>query len=235
MTIILVIPDTQIPFVHEDSVAFIKSVIKKYKPKEMVHVGDIFDQYFANAWGKTAKAASTLEEFKLGMDFFHNELRPIFKGMKETYLIGNHDERVYKRADEASIHEMFLIPMRDLYKIPTKIELCYEYEVDGVMYTHGHRTQCNGTNAAEVLTKEYEQSVVYGHFHTGAGIKYYSNRQRLVFGFNVGCLIDRHSYAFDYAKTNRHKPILGVGLVIDGQPLFIPMHLTKQHKWVGKL
>jgi hypothetical protein len=34
MTTVIVIPDTQIPFIHEDSVAFIKAVIKKYKPKE---------------------------------------------------------------------------------------------------------------------------------------------------------------------------------------------------------
>lgn len=235
MTTVLAIGDTQAPFHHRDYTRFIKAVIKKYKPKVAVHVGDIFDQYFANAWGKTARAKDTLKEFEEALDWLHNDLRPVLKGLKEVYIIGNHDERIFKRADEASIHEMFLKPMKELYNLPNNVVLDYEYVIDNIMYTHGHRTQCNSNNASEILTKEYEMPVVYGHFHSKAGIEYIANRNRLVFGFNVGCGIDRHAYAFDYAKTTRNKPILGVGLIIDGLPIYIPMLLNKKHRWVGKL
>jgi hypothetical protein len=76
---------------------------------------------------------------------------------------------------------------------------------------------------------------VIGHIHAHAGIAYDANRKHLFYGFNVGCLIDHNAYAFAYAKTMATKPIIGVGLIENGIPRFVPMQLTRRGRWVGRL
>lgn len=68
--------------------------------------------------------------------------------------------------------------------------------------------------------------------NSDAGILYNANEKSLFYGFNVGCLIDRHAYAFRYAKFAPKKQILGVGLVTKGVPQFIPMLINSKHRWV---
>ncbi len=235
MSTVMAIGDTQIPYQHIDSIKFLTAVYKKYKPNQVVQIGDLFDQYFANAWGKSADAASAMEEFEEGLDWLHNDFLPIFGKTPVTVIIGNHDERIFKRADEAGIPSKFMKTMKDIYELPKEIELCYNKVIDNVTYVHGHTTKCTAANATEVLTHEYETSIVYGHFHSRANITYLANRRRLVWGFNLGCLIDRHAYAFSYGANYKDKPILGCGLVMNGLPLYIPMILNDKHRWVGKL
>jgi len=235
MSTVLVISDIQLPFMHQDAIAFIKAVYKKYKPDHVVQIGDLLDQYFANAWGKSTKAQSAREEYELALEILHKELFPIFKNSDIKITWGNHDERIFKRADEAGIPEFALKSMRDLYQLPKEIESGYEFKIDGVTYLHGHTTKCGEGKAAEVLTYEYETPVVFGHYHSSAGINYLANKRRLVWAFNVGCLIDTHAYAFEYGRAFKNKPILGVGIVINGQPHYVPMILGADHRWIKKL
>lgn len=231
----MAIGDTQIPFMHQDAIPFLKAIYKKYKPNHVVQIGDLFDQYFANAWGKSPAADSTMQELEAGLDQLHTEFLPIFGKTPVTIIIGNHDERIFKRADEAGIHSKFMKTMREIYELPEKIDLTYSKVIDGVTYIHGHTTKCTAQTATEVLTHEYETPVVYGHFHSRANITFLANRRRLVWGFNLGCLIDRHAYAFSYGANYKDKPILGCGIVADGLPLYIPMILDSKSRWVGKL
>jgi metallophosphoesterase superfamily enzyme len=235
MTTVMAIGDTQFPFTHQDVIAFLTAVYKKYKPNHVVQIGDLFDQYFANAWGKTTAAKDTEEEFRLALEVLHEEFLPIFGKTKVSIIIGNHDERLHKRADEAGIHSMFVKSLRDIYQLPSSIYLGYELVIDGVTYLHGHQTKCTADTADKILTDENETPVVYGHFHSKAGIRYLANKRRLVWGFNLGCLIDRYAYAFQYGRAYKDKPILGCGIIIDGLPFFVPMVLTAEHRWVGKL
>lgn len=235
MTIVMAIGDTQVPFTHEDTVPFLTAIYKHYKPNVVIQIGDLLDQYFANAWGKTTKAKSAKEEYELALEFLHEEFFPIFGKTPIKIVIGNHDERIFKRADEANIPDFALKTMHEFYNLPKSIELKYDFKFDGVTYLHGHTTKCTAANATEILTYEYETPVVYGHFHSSAGINYVANRRRLVWGFNLGCLIDHKAYAFEYGRAFKNKPILGCGIIINGQPRFIPMLLNEKGRWLGKL
>jgi hypothetical protein len=80
------------------------------------------------------------------------------------------------------------------------------------------------------------QSTVIGHHHSHGGVNYLANDSDILFGLNVGCLIDRHTYVFDYGKQAKFKPTLGVGVVIYGVPSFIPMIVSGKHeRWIGDL
>jgi len=107
------------------------------------------------------------------------------------------------------------------------------FEIDGVVYEHGIGR--SGSQGALNAAKANMQSTVIGHLHAHAGILWYGNRKNLIFGFNVGALIDDRKYAFEYGRFSAAKSILGCGLVIDGVPVFIPMMIGKNHNWTGKL
>jgi hypothetical protein len=59
------------------------------------------------------------------------------------------------------------------------------------------------------------QSTVIGHIHSVSGVEYIANNKDTIYGMNVGCLIDRHAYAFDYGKDFKLKPILSCGVTTD--------------------
>ena len=75
-------------------------------------------------------------------------------------------------------------------------------------------------------------STTIGHIHSHAGINYIANIDKLIFAFNVGCLIDKSAYAFGYGKHIKAKPILGCGLIEHDVPYFVPMMLNKAGRWV---
>jgi hypothetical protein len=51
----------------------------------------------------------------------------------------------------------------------------------------------------------------------------------------VGCMIDDESLAFEYNKTTLQRPVIGCGIIINGQPSLIPMVLNKKGRWIGRL
>jgi hypothetical protein len=51
----------------------------------------------------------------------------------------------------------------------------------------------------------------------------------------VGCLIDDKSMAFAYNKLQLKRPLIGVGIILDGQPKLLPMILNKEGRWIRKI
>lgn len=93
---------------------------------------------------------------------------------------------------------------------------------------------CLTTDTGNFIIRTDEGTVeVTGNSH--AGIIYSANPKHLIFGFNVGCLIDRDQYAFAYGAKLKSKPIIGVGLIQEGIPTFIPMQLNANGRWSKKL
>ena len=70
-------------------------------------------------------------------------------------------------------------------------------------------------------------SVVEGDKHTLGGVQWYSSRKDSIFGMQVGCGIDKESFAFEYAKLNTKQPVIGCGVVLDRghTPLFLKYNI----------
>jgi hypothetical protein len=106
-----------------------------------------------------------------------------------------------------------------------------ELEIDHVRYIHG--TGCSGQNGAISAATKARQSTVIGHIHSYGGVNYHASNNDMIFGMNVGCGIDVHSYAFEYGRNFTNKPTLGCGIVIEGQEaMFVPMKLGAKYKWI---
>jgi len=64
-----------------------------------------------------------------------------------------------------------------------------------------------------------------------AGVVWSATESDLLFGFNVGCMIDVNHLAMRYGKWFPNKPVLGCGVIIDGfNPIFLPLDLGSKIK-----
>lgn len=232
MSTVLAISDTQFPFHHPDTFAFLKAVKEKYKPDTVVHIGDLFDFYALSDYPTDPDADSVGKEFADAM----KATRKLYKLFpKAVLLTSNHDSRFFKRLKKAGIPSQFWPSYAELFDFPKGWSIADRFSIDKVHYIHGHQVNAGGGNVMQNAMKKYMHSVVFGHFHTRFGISYHANEDVLLFGMCIGALIDLKKYAFEYQRLQVRKPIIGTGLVIDGVPLLIPMRLTKSGRWDKKV
>ncbi|NIO44452.1 MAG: phosphoesterase [Candidatus Aenigmarchaeota archaeon] len=231
MARVLAIPDTQYPFAHRDHLNFLKEVNKYYgKFDHIVHLGDEVDFHALGNWDHDPDGYSAGDELKAALKDMH-KLYEMFP--KVMVCTSNHTARPFRKAFTSGIPKAFLRDYHEFLEAPKGWEWREYWEVDGVRYEHGEGF--SGMTAAKKSAIGNMQSTVIGHIHSHAGILYWANEASLLYGFNCGCLIDRHKYAFAYGKKMKDKPILGCGVIEDGIPTFIPMILNKRNRWIGKI
>jgi hypothetical protein len=161
-------------------------------------------------------------------------IKPLFKLFPKMKICSsNHGSLPLRRAFKFGLPVEVIKSYKDILEAPKGWQIADSWEIDGVVYEHGEGF--TGQSAAIKSANANMQSTVIGHIHAFAGIQFSANSRYLIFGFNAGCLIDRHRYAFAYGKKIKAKPILGCGIIIDGVPTFIPMQLNKNNEWTGKL
>jgi hypothetical protein len=229
---VLVQPDLQIPFHHQDAIPFLLAVSDKYKCNEFVNIGDEVDfSTLSVSHLPDPDGIGFKEEFRQTLEYL-KELYKVWPKMK--VCVSNHTIRPLKKALYAGVPSVFMKSYQEFLGAPNTWIWRDEWEIDGVLYIHGEGF--SGPNGHSKAADGHRQSTVIGHIHSGAGINYLNNkRNELIFGMNVGCLIDVKSYAFKYQKTFPRKPTLGCGVVIDGVPQFIPMLLNSRDRWMGKI
>jgi hypothetical protein len=147
--------------------------------------------------------------------------------------ISNHTARPYRRAFKFGIPSTFLKGYAEFLEAPGGWAWADRWEIDNVLYEHGEG--CAGKFAHLKAAEENMQSTVMGHLHANAGVAWSANPKALLFGMAVGCLMDTRSYACRYGRTFKRKPILGCGVVQNGLPLFVPMLMKEDHRWVKTL
>ena len=204
---VLVIADTHIPFEKKGYLEFCKRIYKGLKCSEVVHIGDLVDLHSCSYHEHSPEGFSPKHE----MDKADEILKKWFKAFPKVKLCrGNHDQLVSRKGKTVGLPQRCFKSFRNMWKLPDGWEDDFQYEIDGVLYTHG--TRC-GKNAHLTTAQGNAMSTVVGHSHAFAGVSYWANEKDLMFGMNVGCGIDRHSYAMDYGKGFATKPIISCGVV----------------------
>jgi len=228
---VLAIPDLHVPFHHPDAYEFLSTVKQKYKPDVVVNLGDLEDWHSISV-NHTADpdGMSPGDELKA----LRGAVKPYFKLFPKVKMCtSNHGNRPLRAAYEYGLPSELIRSYKEIIQAPKGWEVADAWEVDGVVYEHGEAF--SGQQGAIKSANSNMQSTVIGHIHAFAGIQYSANSKHLIFGFNVGCLIDRHKYAFAYGKKIKSKPILGCGLIINQIPTFIPLQLDSRGRWNKKL
>lgn len=146
-----------------------------------------------------------------------------------TVSIGNHDALIQRKAMTHGLPTEFLKSFNEIWDTPNW-DWQFEHDIDGVLYTHG--TGLSGRNAAINFAIKRRQSAVIGHIHSNGSCTYQANSTSRVFGLSTGCGLDSTSYAAAYGKFFVDRPVLGCGIVIDGEEAyFIPMKIGRGEKY----
>jgi len=223
----LVISDPHIPAEHPNAIKFCQDIAKKYNTKRVVFIGDLLDNHCVSSHPKNCQyQISPKQEYLIQCKRISAWYRAF---PKATVIYGNHDERIYKLAAVNGIIKERLVDFSKLYNTPG-----WDWRpnavLGGVYYVHGHGSGGGTVSPALSAAVSRGQSVVMGHYHSIAGVLYSAGPTRLIFGMNVGCLVDHDHPAMEYDKKREiKKPIVSIGVVVeDRYGLVIPMDLSKK-------
>ena len=227
---VLAIPDLHAPFQHPDAIAFLRACRDQFTPQRVVCLGDELDQHAISQHDPDPDGYSAGHELNVGLEFMH-ELYNLFPIC--AVIESNHGVRPFKRAYRAGLPKAYLKDYHDFMQAPKGWYWQHTVEIDGVGYVHGEGYL--GKDAAMNCAKDNMKPMVIGHVHGFAGVQYFNNGEKQIWGMNAGCLIDVASYAMRYAKHHRSKAVIGVGLVDKGIPLYFPMRMDSKNRWTGQI
>lgn len=215
---ILCIPDLQAPYHHKKAIEFLANVKLDIKPDFVVCLGDELDQYTLSRYTASPDAPSAGAEYDKAMDLWRQVYNLFPRAIGVT---SNHVERVAKRAAESGIPRAYLKDVTEFMRAPEGWKWANFWDIDGIRFEHGERAG-GGPNGLRNLVLANICNTAIGHHHESPGTIWVSNGKKVLWGLNAGCLVDEHSHGLTYTKNNKHKPVLGCGVIIDGTPRFIP-------------
>jgi len=209
---------THAPAMHKDAIKHLKRIYKKYKCNKVVMLGDLIDNGSISYHQKRLNLRDPYREYELA----YQQVQKLHQAFpKAEYLIGNHCANYLRKALDAELPEYAIRSVSDMYDLDNWVEhpRYTKLVIDNVIYTHGD--QGSGGNTPALTNAKIEfKSYVQGHTHSAAGVWLHANDGDLVFGLNVGCLLDRDHLQLEYGVKFNKKPILGCGVVIEGEDAY---------------
>ena len=212
MAKVLVIGDVHEPVSHPGYLDFCKDLYKEWSCDTVVFIGDVVDWHGISFHAAHPECPGPHDEFKLAKA----AIAKWHTAFPKAYIcIGNHDERIIRLAESVGIPQRFIRSYAETWDTPKWI-WDWDFIIDDVYYFHG--TGNGGIHAAFNAMKKRLMSVVMGHCHSIAGIKWLVNPQKRIFGMDVGTGVDVRAMQFAYGRHCIQKPILSAGVVLDGTP-----------------
>jgi len=203
---VLCIGDLHSPFDLEGYFDFVCEVADEFTPTQIVFIGDVIDNHFSSYHETDPDGMGGGDELDLAI----SRLERWYNRFPDAYVtIGNHDRIIMRKSQSSHVPKRWIRSYAEVLNTPNWY-FTDRVDIDGVQYIHGEagtaRTKCR----ADMM------STVQGHLHTQAYVDWQVGRNFKIFGMQVGCGIDFHSYAMAYAKAGK-KPAVGCGVIINGE------------------
>jgi predicted phosphodiesterase len=221
-----IISDLHAPFVHPMYFKFIQDTFEAWDIDTVHFIGDILDHHALSFHEHNPNGMSAETEAEAAKE----DVQVWYRAFPKAKVnIGNHDQRPDRVAKKWGIPDRYLKGYKELWDTPGW-DWQFEHTIDGVLYEHGTGTSGKDGTINRAIQKR--TSLVMGHCHSFAGVKFHANDKDRIFGMNVGCGIDHTAYAMEYGKTFPSRGVLGCGIVIDGQlPVFEPMPCGSKERY----
>ena len=216
--------DLQIPFEHPRALEFCKYLYRHFKCTEVLCVGDEVDNLHGGLYPKDPDALhSPIGELKAARE----KLSEWFKTFPHVRVaISNHGNRWIKKASMAEIPSQLLRTYQEVLGIPETWRYADQWLIkEKHPFLMNHGMDLGGKTPYRQAAELSTVSRLFGHLHTSAGIAYVRTIEKFVWGFNVGCLIDRKAYAFKYASNQKFEATCGAGVILNegALPIWIPI------------
>ena len=231
---ILVLPDQHAPYQHPDALDFLADVAAVHRPTRVINLGDETDGHAISMHDSDPNLDSAGAELHRARSFIQSLAR-MFPVMDVCH--SNHGSLIYRRAFKSGIPVEYIKSYRDIlfpegggdgwewkeqirFTLPNGQDVQFQHQCVGDYLQVAAHERCN---------------LVLGHEHGRYEIQYRASKAALYFGMYSGCLIDRDALAFAYGKLFPKKPIVGCSVIVDSQPMLVPMLLDKHGRWIGRL
>jgi hypothetical protein len=201
---VLEIGDLHEPFCLDDYLDFCIEQKNRYKCDKIVFLGDVIDNHYASYHETDPDGLSAVDELNIAIERIQ-KWRDAFP--EAVVIIGNHDRLVMRKAFTAGISKKWIKSYKEVLETPNW-EFKEEHILNDVLYVHGEGGGAIARAKADLI------STVQGHRHTEAYTNFVVGKNFKIFGKQVGCGIDKDSYAMAYAKAGK-KPAIGVGVTLD--------------------
>jgi len=214
-----IIPDMHYPFAHPNHLEFLTDTFEEHGVTRIVCIGDLVDFHAVSRFQTETDAISATGEFELARKCV-DEITRAFPSVE--YVFGNHCTIIERQAATLGIPKFFLKEYKALLGLPDGWNVSDRIIINDVLYEHG--IGCTGVNGAINKAVTSMQSCAIGHSHAFGGCQYRSNSKHLIFGLQVGCLVDIEAYAFRYGKHSKNRETLGAGIVKSStEAYFVPL------------
>lgn len=213
---VLIIGDLHAPFTLPKYLEFCKEQQRKFNCGRVIFIGDIIDNHYSSYHESDPDGMSAGDE----LDKAIKDIQKYYEAFPTaTVIIGNHDRLVHRKAFSGGVSKRWIKEYKDVLNVPNW-EFVEGIELFNVNINHGE-----GGTARSKMKKEL-QSQIQGHLHSDFYIEYIVGKNFRIFGMQVGCGVDHHSYAMAYGR-NFKKPAIGCGVLLNKGtlPIIIPMKL----------
>lgn len=228
---ILNISDMHHPYAHPDTLAFLRACKKKFKPDKVVCGGDEIDWHSISFHEHNPDLFSPSDELQTAI----NRLKPLYALFPEVDVLeSNHGSLVYRKGVFHGLPRHVFKSYREIIEAPKG----WKWHPDlTLQMSNGQKVYyCHGRTANGLkLSQSMGMCTVQFHYHESFEVQYWGNSIGLFWSVISGCLIDNDSLAFAYNKVNLKRPIIGVSVILDGQPRLVPMILNSRGRWIGEI
>lgn len=205
---VLVIGDLHEPFCLDGYLEFCLEMQSKYGTNKTVLIGDILDNHASSYHESDVDGDSAGLELEKSIA----KIKRWHESFPNSYVChGNHCALPKRKAQTMGLSSMWIRSMSDVLNTPTW-EYAEEFVFDDVMYTHGIGRQARQRSKNDML------SIVQGHWHSKSYIEHFVGLSDHIWAMQVGCGVDRKSYAMAYGK-HFDKPHINVGVVLENGTL----------------
>lgn len=219
------------PYCHPDLWNFLAAIKKKYKPDRVICMGDEVDFHALSYHESDPDLDAAGPELEKAIKF----LKPVYKLFpKVDVLESNHGSLVYRKAKTAGVPRRALRSYRDILEAPSTWRWHFDMRIrmsNGVdLYLHHGKSSRPGA-----LSMQEGCCAAQGHYHTKFDMTYRRNSNGLFWDLHCGYLASHDSLAMAYDKSNLQKGIVGAWMILNGNPLAIPMALKPNGRWNGSI
>lgn len=225
MTKVLAVGDIHEPVAHPGYLSFCKDLQEEWSCDTVVLIGDILDNQAISFHDKNPHCPGAEDEYILAKQKISQWVKAFPNAM---VCIGNHDDRSFRIAESAGIPNRYIRDYKEVWNTP-HWDWQYEHIVDGVYYFHG--TGQSGIHPAWNVASKMLMSVVMGHCHSRAGVKWRANPMQRIFSVDTGCGINIDAYQFAYGKHIKERPVLAAAVILDGVPYHEIMPCGQKEKY----